>query len=288
MIKKKNPPKGINVLSLFDGISCGQQALKELGVKVNKYYASEIDVNAIKITHKNFPDTIKLGYVEDVKAKFLPKIDLILAGSPCQGFSFNGKQLNFEDPRSKLFWEFVRVLKECKKINPDIKFLLENVRMKKEYEKVITKAVGVEPMFINSKVLSAQSRGRLYWCNWEIDQVKDADICVDDILETPAYKGETGFSKVDTNRIINYNKVLTILDTTKKHPCVMAQSMLHNHFPGIPTGFKTYRDITITELEALQTLPRNYTKGISEKDRVHGIGNGWTISVIKHILKPIK
>jgi len=276
--------KPITVLSLFDGISCGQQALKELKISVAKYYASEIEQSAIAITKKNFPQTIHLGYVQDVKAKNLPKIDLIMAGSPCQGFSFNGKRLNFEDPRSKLFWEFVRVLKECKKVNPKINFLLENVRMAKEHEQVITKALGVEPVIINSKVLSAQSRIRLYWCNWEIPQPKDAGIVVDDILETPAYKGKTGF-KVDTGRTVNYNKVLTILDTTKKHPCVMAQSMLHNHFPGIATGFKIYRDITITELETLQTLPKNYTKGVSLKNRIHGIGNGWTVTVIKHIFK---
>jgi len=279
--------KPLNVLSLFDGISCGQLALSQLKIPIAKYYASEIEQSAIAITKKNFPNTIQLGYVQDVKAKNLPKIDLILAGSPCQGFSFNGKRLNFEDPRSKLFWEFVRVLKECKKVNPNVKFLLENVRMKKEYEQVISKAVGVAPVIINSKVLSAQSRTRLYWCNWSVSNPKDAGIVVDDILETPAYKGPTGGFKVDTGRTVNYNKVLTMLDTTKKHPCVLAQSMLHNHFPGIATGFKTYRDITITELEVLQTLPKNYTKGVSLKNRIHGIGNGWTVSVIKHILKSL-
>ena len=122
---------GINVLSLFDGISCGQIALERAGIKVNQYFASEIDKHAIKVTQYNYPDTIQLGSVVDVKAKKLPKIEILMGGSPCQGFSFMGKQLNFNDPRSKLFFEFVRLIKECK---PKY-FLLENVKMKKEFEK---------------------------------------------------------------------------------------------------------------------------------------------------------
>lgn len=277
--------KPITVLSLFDGISCGQQALKELKIPVAKYYASEIEQSAIAITRKNFPNTIQLGYVQDVKAKNLPKIDLLIAGSPCQGFSFNGKQLNFEDPRSKLFWEFVRVLKECKKINPEINFLLENVKMNKEYVKVIDKALGVKSIYINSALLSAQSRPRLYWCNWKVPIPENKGITTEDILEKPSYKGVTGFKKSDTNRKINYNYVLDILDTSKKHPCILASSSLNNYFPGIATGFKSYRHLTINECEALQTLPKNYTKGVSLKNRMHGIGNGWTVSVIKHIFK---
>ena len=281
--------KPLNVLSLFDGISCGQLALSQLKIPVAKYYASEIEQSAIAITRKNFPQTIHLGYVQDVKAKNLPKIDLIMAGSPCQGFSFNGKRLNFEDPRSKLFWEFVRVLKECRKVNPKINFLLENVRMKKEYEKVITKAVGVEPVFINSKLLSAQSRPRLYWCNWKILDIKDANIVIDDILQTPAYKGKHGLMKSDRNasKEINYNGSLNILDTTKKLPCITTVSDPYAHLPGIATGFNTYRGLTTIEIERGQTLPDNYTKGVPEHKRRHGIGNGWTVSVIKHILKSL-
>lgn len=279
--------KPITVLSLFDGISCGQQALKELKIPVAKYYASEIEQSAIAITRKNFPNTIQLGYVQDVKAKNLPKIDLLIAGSPCQGFSFNGKRLNFEDPRSKLFWEFVRILKECRKVNPKINFLLENVKMKKEHEEVITNTLGVEPVFINSKVLSAQSRPRLYWCNWQITEPKDTGITVDDILETPAYKGKHGIMKSDRNasKEINYNGSLNILDTTKKLPCIVTVSDPYAHLPGIATSFNTYRGLTIVEIERGQTLPDNYTKGIPEYKRRHAIGNGWTISVIKHIFK---
>ncbi len=151
----------MNVLSLFDGMSCGQIALNRAGIPYKKYYASEIDKHAIKVTQHNYPDTIQLGSVIDIKGTDLPKIDLLIGGSPCQGFSFAGKQLNFDDPRSKLFFEFVRLLKECK---PKY-FLLENVKMKKEYQDVITEHLGVEPIEINSNLLSAQNRKRLYWTN---------------------------------------------------------------------------------------------------------------------------
>jgi len=163
--------KGITVLSLFDGISGAQLALQRAGIKVDKYYASEIDKYAIQITQKNFPDTIQIGDVTKLKGSDLPKIDLIIGGSPCQGFSFSGKQLNFEDERSKLFFEFVRLLEECK---PKY-FLLENVKMKKEFKDVITNYMGVEPALINSALLSSQNRERLYWSNFIWQDIKYAD-----------------------------------------------------------------------------------------------------------------
>lgn len=152
---------GLNVLSLFDGMSCGQIALERAGIKVNNYFASEIDKYAIQVAKHNYPNTHHIGDVTKVKGGELPKIDLLIGGSPCQGFSFAGKQLNFEDPRSKLFFEFVRLLNECK---PKY-FLLENVKMKKEYQDVITEHLGVEPIEINSDLLSAQNRKRIYWTN---------------------------------------------------------------------------------------------------------------------------
>jgi DNA-cytosine methyltransferase len=190
----------MKVLSLFDGMSCGQIALSKLGIKVDKYYASEIDKYAIQITQKNFPDTVQLGDICEIDAKDFMDVDLILAGSPCQGFSFAGKQLAFDDPRSSLFFEFVRLLKE---IRPKY-FLLENVRMKKEFLEVITEqvsscytaddvapeykdifgAVKFEPHFINSSLLSAQSRQRYYWTNIpNIKQPEDKGIVLRDILE---------------------------------------------------------------------------------------------------------
>lgn len=151
----------MNVLSLFDGISCGQEALKRAGIKVDKYYASEIDEYAISIAQKNFPNTIQLGDVAQIQTDKLPKIDLLIGGSPCQGFSFAGKQLNFSDPRSSLFFEYVRILNQVKPTY----FLLENVKMKKEYRDIISKCLGVEPIEINSALVSAQNRKRLYWTN---------------------------------------------------------------------------------------------------------------------------
>lgn len=157
---------GLTVLSLFDGMSCGQIALRELGIKVDNYFASEIDKFCIAQTQLNFPNTIQLGDVRGVSLERLPKIDLILAGSPCQGFSFAGNQLNFEDPRSKLFFEFQRILRQAFGYNPKVKFLLENVRMKRTSEEIITKCLdGLRPVVINSALVSAQNRVRLYWSN---------------------------------------------------------------------------------------------------------------------------
>tara|TARA_R110000851_G_C13015836_1_gene559717 strand:+ start:89 stop:1144 length:1056 start_codon:yes stop_codon:yes gene_type:complete len=171
--------KPLNVLSLFDGMSCGQIALDRLGIPVKNYFASEIDPYAMKIAKKNYPETIHVGDVTKVDSKDLPNIDLLIGGSPCQGFSFAGKQLNFEDERSKLFFEFVRLLKETK---PKY-FLLENVKMKKESQDIITKYLGVEPVEINSSLVSAQNRRRLYWTNLVVGKVSDTQTVLKDILE---------------------------------------------------------------------------------------------------------
>ena len=169
----------MNVLSLFDGMSCGQIALNRAGIEYDNYFASEVDPPAIKVTMANYQETIQLGSVLHVKATDLPKIDLLIGGSPCQGFSFAGKQLNFDDPRSKLFFEYVRLLKECK---PKY-FLLENVKMKKEYQDVISECLGVEPIEINSALVSAQNRKRLYWTNIPgITQPDDKGILLKDIV----------------------------------------------------------------------------------------------------------
>ena len=173
----------MNVLSLFDGMSCGHIALDRLGIKVDKYYSAEIDKYAMKVTDRNYPGTIQLGDVNQVYGKDLPKIDLLLGGSPCQGFSYAGKQLNFNDPRSALFFEFVRLLKECK---PKY-FLLENVVMQQEFQDVISQYVGVKPIFINSSVVSAQNRQRLYWTNAKVTSLpEDKRILLKDILEYDA------------------------------------------------------------------------------------------------------
>ena len=212
----------MKVLSLFDGMSCTQIALKNLGIKVDTYYASEIDKYGIQIAQKNFPDTIQLGDVKDIKGKDLPKIDLIVAGSPCQGFSFAGKQLAFDDPRSALFFEFVRILKEVK---PKY-FLLENVRMKKEFQAVISEQVsniypectsgglfGIEPILINSALLSAQNRNRLYWTNIPgIEQPEDLGIVLRDVLE---YEPEE-FTKMSDNFLKRNGERNCMIDDTKE------------------------------------------------------------------------
>lgn len=197
----------MNVLSLFDGMSCGQIALTELGCFPDKYYASEVDKFAIRQTTHVFPDTIQLGDVTKVDVSNLDKIDLLIGGSPCQSFSFAGKgvgmvttdkvditdlqtyldlkEMGFDfEGQSYLFWEYVRILTDIRKYNPDVKFLLENVVMVKKWEAVLTKAIGVEPVKINSNLVSAQNRKRLYWTNIaEIPQPKDSGIFICDILE---------------------------------------------------------------------------------------------------------
>jgi DNA-cytosine methyltransferase len=181
----------MNVLSCFDGSSCGQLALQKLGItfdgKGSTYYASEIDKYAIQVTQANFPNTIQVGDISKylanpmyLQGRDVPKIDLIMGGSPCQGFSFAGHQLNFDDPRSKLFFEFIRLKNG---LNPKY-FLLENVKMKKESMDIITKYMGVEPIEINSSLFSAQNRKRLYWTNIPFDRnIDDLGIVMQDILE---------------------------------------------------------------------------------------------------------
>ena len=182
----------MNVLSLFDGMSCGRLALDRLGIEVDNYYSAEIDKYAIQVSEDNYPDIIRLGDVCDVKAKDLPKIDLILAGSPCQGFSFAGKQLAFDDPRSALFFEFVRILKECE---PKY-FLLENVKMKKEFLDIISQQVGVEPILINSALVSAQNRQRYYWTNIPgVEQPEQRGVVLRDVLETESVSDEFKYSQ---------------------------------------------------------------------------------------------
>lgn len=187
----------MNVLSLFDGMSCGRIALERAGIPVTNCFASEVDKHAIKVSSTKWPDIVHLGDVTKVSAKDLPPIGLLIAGSPCQGFSFAGKGLNFNDPRSALFFEYVRILNECREKNPNVLFLLENVQMKKEHEDVISRILDIQPININSSLVSAQNRERLYWTNiamsqrglfgdnyCTIQQPKDKGIYLIDILQT--------------------------------------------------------------------------------------------------------
>ena len=274
----------MNVLSLFDGMSCGQIALNRLGIKYDKYFASEIDEYAIKVTQHNYPETIQIGDVLNVKGSDLPKIDLIFGGSPCQGFSFAGKRLNFDDPRSKLFFEFVRLRDELK---PKY-FLLENVKMKKEHEDVITEHMGVEPIRINSKLVSAQSRERLYWTNIpNIEQPEDKGALVKDILDHTIQHKILPPKTIQAQIFYAKN-----YKATGKAP-TLTRELAHGWGKNITP--KCYIEIkaitgedrlfTPLECERLQTVPDNYSSIVSNTQRFNLLGNGWTVDVIAHIFK---
>lgn len=278
----------MNVLSLFDGISCGRVALERAGILVDNYFASEIDPAAIKIASKNYPSTIHLGDITRWRHWNLSKIDLILGGSPCQSFSKSGNQTGFGG-KSGLFYTFVDIVKSLK---PRF-FLLENVEMKKEWEGEITSQLGVSPVKINSKLLSAQSRPRLYWANFPIEAPSDAGISLSDILEkNPDPKFLHSEKALDYLRRSPINQRFLAFSEELKSPCVTA-----NFCKGVPynvlvTGKKSkspelkigeVRRFTPEECEKLQTLPVGYTAGISDTQRYKAIGNGWTVDVISHI-----
>ena len=297
----------MNVLSLFDGISCGQVALERAGIKVDNYFASEIDKNAIKVTMKNYPNTIQLGDVTKISykngvlysenGKFnVGKIDLLIGGSPCQGFSFAGKQLNFEDPRSKLFFEYERILKE---VNPEY-FLLENVKMKKEYKDVISECLNVEPIMINSSLVCAAERKRYYWSNIpNITQPNDLKIILKDIVvdatEVPekywydrefVYNGDD--KKVQCTLNIKGKRLMReVYNLNGKCNTLLCDGNGGNLQKKVYQNGKC-RKLMPLEYERLQTLPDNYTDCISDSRRYTALGNGWTVDVIAHIFNFLK
>ena len=227
--------KPLTVLSLFDGMSCGQIALRDMGVPINRYYASEIDKHAIKQTQLNFPDTIQLGDVEKWREWDIdwPSIDLLLAGSPCQGFSLAGKMLGHDDPRSRLYWVFLDILRHIQTYNPNVKFLLENVRMRPNDERQINESLGLMPVVINSSLVSAQNRVRLYWSNirtrqeglfgdvhTDIPIPEDRGIFIQDILEAEVddkYYIDSGVFGQDVSGKARTIRVGRALSTDDKH-----------------------------------------------------------------------
>jgi DNA (cytosine-5)-methyltransferase 3A len=293
-------------------MSCGQIALERAGIKVDNYFASEIDKHAIQVTQHNYPNTIQLGDVSEWYEWDLPKIDLVIGGSPCQGFSASGKGLNFDDPRSKLFFKFTDVLLAVK---PKY-FLLENVKMQKRWEDVITNSLGVEPIEINSSLVSAQNRVRLYWTNIPgVEQPKDKGINLTDIIETDAETNPAAIRgrKLNKGTILgrrlnskgkreDYNKDIPITQclevrasNTNKSNClttvekdnVLTTMLIGRH----PDAFKNklpFRYYTATEYERLQTVPEGYTSIVSDSKRKKMLGNGWTVDVITHIFKTLK
>ena len=284
----------MNVLSLFDGMSCTQLALKKADIPVTRYFASEVDKYAIKVTQANFPNTIQLGDVRQVTADQVGDIDLLVGGSPCQGFSFAGKRLAFDDPRSALFFEFVRCLKE---INPRY-FLLENGRMKQEHLNVISDCLEVEPICINSALVSAQNRVRYYWTNISgIEKLEDKGIVLRDILETHPDNYtlmSDKFTKRQEGRkcLVDMNK--------QKSASLSAMEYVKNgrqgdylacESTGIPVVTRDevyWRKLTPVECERLQTVPDNYTNHASNTQRYKMLGNGMTVDVIASILEKIK
>lgn len=289
-------------------MSCGRVALERANINVTKYYASEIDKYAIQVSQNNYPDIIRLGDINNWENWDVPwsDIDLILAGSPCQGFSFAGKQLAFDDKRSALFFRFAEILAHVQSLNPNVSFLLENVRMKKEYESVITSIVGVDPVMINSALVSAQNRKRLYWCNWDIEQPADKKILLKDILQNlpdcPIGVRVRNKSKCirvgglnsplgnkqewdSPYQIISKNGDLKL--NQDKSGCLTAGAHSggnHSDMDIIHTPLSTRRYSNV-ECERLQTLPDNYTAGVSNTQRYKMLGNGWTVDVIAHVLR---
>jgi len=305
----------MNVLSLFDGMSCGQQALERAGIKVDNYFASEIDKYAIQVTMANYPNTKQLGSVVNVNAADLPKIDLLIGGSPCQSFSFAGKRKGmstkdeqeiltlehylelkaegFEfEGQSYLFWEFMRLLNETK---PKY-FLLENVKMAKKWEIIINKAIGINPILIDSGLVSAQSRKRLYWTNIpNIEQPKDKGILLKDIIEINVdtkfwynndfiYNGDN--EKIQATLNIKSNDIIKrVYNLNNK--CATLTCCKGGHLQKKVFQNGSCRKLTPLEYERLQTVKDNYTNLVSDSQRYNMLGNGWTVDVIAHIFKYI-
>lgn len=285
--------KPLTILSVFDGISCGQVALQRACIPYVTYYASEIDSHSMRVTLHNFPNTQMLGNIETITGHNLPAIDLLMGGSPCQSFSPAISSNTGFDGKSKLFFEFVRVLRET---NPT-HFLLENVVMKKEWVDVITNELGVEPIAINSDLFSAQSRPRLYWTNIPIPPLPKGNTTVlKDILETNAdekYFYSESFTLRHGNGVvcadvhINGHDILKRVNSVNhKCQCLTAVCGGNQQKKVIDNG--RVRKLTPLEYERLQTLPDNYTVACSPSQRYKQIGNGWAINVIAHILTGIK
>lgn len=311
----------MNVLSLFDGMSCGQIALERTGIPVHNYYASEVDKHAIKVTKHNYPGTIHIGDVRNVNGGDYKDVGLVLAGSPCQGFSVAGNGLNFDDPRSKLFFDFGRILNEVRKLNPQVYFMLENVRMKKEHELVITKYLGVKPIRLNSSLVSAQERKRLYWTNIPVNTIpKNTRTVLSDILENGSSDRMKSYC-IDANyfkggSVENYKeksrRQIDDLASTQSERRLMVHSLQPRNGRGnggkgplSKEGVKSYcldtangqaleiegsfRKLTVKECCRLQNVPDNYFEGIVSNTQAYKmLGNGWTVDIIVHILKHMK
>ena len=294
--------RGLNVLSLFDGMSGGRIALDRLGIPVDNYFACEIDKYAMQIANKNYPYTVQLGSVTELDATGLLPIDLFIGGSPCQDFSYAKTDgTGIEGERSGLFWEYVRLLNEVKEKNPDVLFLLENVPMKQEWQDILTKALGVEPIEINSNLVSAQNRRRLFWTNIpDVTLPEDKEIYLKDILLEEPFHLFTD-ERIENSKVLTKNYVKWDISQKGYYSqqdrayykdgkmCCIPKSQVKSK-TSVVEGDGVYRRLSPVEIERLQTVPDDYTSGVSDTQRYMMLGNGWTIDVIAHIFSfiPIK
>jgi DNA-cytosine methyltransferase len=295
----------MKILSLFDGISCAQIALNKLGIKYDNYFASEICKNAIKVTQDNYPDTIQLGDVTNWKDWKLPKIDMICAGFPCQSWSKAGLQGGFKDERGKLAYVLADIFRHLKEQNPNLIFLFENVEMGKEKLNDLNELFGCEGVKINSSLLTAQRRGRVYWTNLKIDSIEDKQIKFQDILDDGLAEKEKAYCiKLCRGNARDYfkKKQTNIVFCPNKHGKYKVENgLVSMTFPkgkdpnelftfkcAIPDGNYDVRPLNRNEVERLQTIPQNYTNAVSVSAAHNLMGNSWTVDVICHILKNVK
>lgn len=280
-VNNKKKYENMRVVSFFDGMSFGQIALNDVGIIPSEYIAFEIDKYAISITKKNYPNTQHMGSVVDADLSGIGDVDLFIGGSPCQSFSVAGKGEGF-DGTSKLFWEFVKAKKE---LNPTY-WMLENVAMKKEWEQVITDALGVEPIKINSRDFGVQNRKRLFWTNIPVSEVDFTnDETLGDILTTD-FSEKTVRESV---RNLRHERKLT--DKSLSCSATMYKGAGNNGMSLVRRPKQTELSVlNVHEVEKLMHAPKDYTEGVSNTQRYKMLGNGWDMKVISYIfngLKPI-
>lgn len=281
----------MKVVSLFDGMACGLESLKRAGIHVTEYHAFENDKYAIQIAKKNHPEIIHHGEINFMTDFSCFKgADLLIGGSPCQGFSMAGRGLNFKDKRSQLFFEYLRAKKEIK---PKW-FLLENVRMKKEIQHEISRLMGCQPVLINSALVSAQNRQRLYWCNWKVKQPADREIYLKDIIENGVVDRDKSYC-IDANYAKGGN-VRSYFEHGKRQLVFRQKSKTvrssgrgsYDRHEWDSVDINHIRKLSTIECERLQTLNDNYTEGVSNTQRYKMLGNGWNVETIVHILQENK
>jgi site-specific DNA-cytosine methylase len=285
----------MNVLSLFDGMSCGRIALERAGIKIDRYYSSEIKEHAIKLVKERYPDTIHIGNVINVKAIGIPsKINILIGGSPCKGISkLNQNQEGLIHDESILFWQYLRILNEIRITNPDVKFILENVPGQKEAIRTITKELEVRPIKLNSSLVSAQNRVRLYWTNIPVTSIpKNNHITTSDVFDSEMQddllltEGRIKWLTSDSGKK-SVEKGYTRINPYPKSGCITANGHKKWNENYIYKNGQ-YRYLSIRELERLQTLPEGYCDGLTYDEAYDLIGDGWTVDIISHIFKHIK